>query len=168
MAISTDPIRVTTAPLSNSLTLGANAPTRNAPLIVSQTHAVLRCQNAKMHAGRIVSELKTVAKASKVESLAPRNTNITVIRGTNPHMIPSANSSLSQSCRSPDRTSMCRHSSYQTRQLLTGTMGVPFLQPKAAAKAGWLTMTPSTRKWSGECGSVRTCERMASGREFSQ
>ena len=56
---------------------------------------------------------------------------------------------------------------YQTRQLSSGTMGDPFLQPKAAAKAGWLTMAPLARKWSGEWGSVSTCARTASGREFS-
>ena len=44
---------------------------------------------------------------------------------------------------------------YQTRQLLAGTMGEGFLQPKAAAKPGWLTMTPLTRLGLGECGSVR-------------
>ena len=49
-----------------------------------------------------------------------------------------------------------------------GAMGAPALQPKAAAKPGWLTMTPSTRMWSGEWGSVSTCERTASGRVFSQ
>ena len=54
-----------------------------------------------------------------------------------------------------------------TRQLVAGTMGVPCLQPKAVAKPGWLTMAPLARKWSGEWGSVRTCWRTCSGREFS-
>ena len=70
--------------------------------------------------------------------------------------------SAQDDCRSVVR------SSYQTRQLLAGTMGAGFLQLKAEEKPGWFTMTPSTRNWSGECGSVRTCWRIASGREFSQ
>ncbi len=39
-----------------------------------------------------------------------------------------------------------RHPSYQTRQLLAGTMGEPTLQPNAEAKPGWFTIGPSTRK----------------------
>jgi ABC-2 type transport system ATP-binding protein len=35
---------------------------------------------------------------------------------------------------------------YQTRQLLTGAIGAPFLQPKAGAKPGWLTIAPLARK----------------------
>ena len=55
---------------------------------------------------------------------------------------------------------------YQMRQDLVGAMGAFGLQPKAGAKPGWLTMTPLTRKRSGEWGSWRTCERTDSGRAF--
>ena len=57
---------------------------------------------------------------------------------------------------------------YQTRQLSVGAIGEPFLQLKAAANPGWLTMAPLARKWSGEWGSVRTWLRTCSGRVFSQ
>ena len=77
-----------------------------APLTVSQMHAMRRCQNPRIQAGKIVRQLQTAANTSNVESFAPRNTNGTVIRGTVSHSIPGANRTRGQNCRKRDRSSI--------------------------------------------------------------
>ena len=56
---------------------------------------------------------------------------------------------------------------YQTRQLFTGYMASPFLQPHASPNLSKFCTSPFTRKRPGECGSVLASTSAASGRVFS-
>jgi len=56
---------------------------------------------------------------------------------------------------------------YQTRQEFSGTMGWPFLQPKALPKASKFWTVPFTRQRPGACGSVSALWRAMASVRFS-